>query len=49
MPITEFDVDVASQGRIGLIIVPEATRDVIAKADKYSISVITTGFTNILY
>lgn len=49
MPITEFDVDVASQGRIGLIIVPEVSKDVLAKADKYSIAVITTGFTNILY
>lgn len=49
MPITEFDVDVASQGRIGLIIVPNASEDIVKKADKYSMSVITTEFTNILY
>ena len=49
MPITLHDVDVASQGRIGLIIVPFASKEVIAKADKYNIALITTGFTNILY
>lgn len=49
MPITVHDVNVASQGRIGLIIVPFADKNIIDQADKYSISVITTGFTNILY
>lgn len=49
MPITIHDVNVASQGRIGLIIVPFADKDVINQADKYEISVIVTGFTNILY
>ncbi len=49
MPITVHDVNVASQGRIGLIIVPFADKEVVAQADKYNISVITTGFTNILY
>ncbi len=48
MPITVHDVNVASQGRIGLIIVPFADKEVVAQADKYNISVITTGFTNIL-
>lgn len=49
MPITIHDVNVASQGRIGLIIVPFAEKDVINQADKYNMAVITTGFTNILY
>ena len=49
MPISIHDVNVASQGRIGLIIVPFADKEVIAQADKYSMSVITTGYTNILY
>ena len=49
MPITIHDVNVASQGRIGLIIVPFAEKDVVAQADKYNMALITTGFTNILY
>lgn len=49
LPITVHDVNVASQGRIGLIIVPFAEKDIINQADKYEISVITTGMTNILY
>ena len=49
MAITVHDVNVASQGRIGLIIVPFADKEVIAQADKYEIAMITTGFTNILY
>lgn len=49
MPITVHDVNVASQGRIGLIIVPFADKDVITQADKYEMSVIVTGFTNIQY
>ena len=49
LPITLHDVNVASQGRIGLIIVPFAEKEVINQADKYAISVITTGFTNISY
>ena len=49
MPITVHDVNVASQGRIGLIIIPSASKEVISQADKYGISLITTGFTNILY
>ena len=49
MPLTVHDINVASQGRIGLIIVPFADKEVIAQADKYEIAMITTGFTNILY
>ena len=48
MPITVHDLNVAAQGRIGLIIVPFAEKELIAQADKYSIALITTGFTNIL-
>ena len=48
MPITVHDVDVAAQGRVSLIIVPSAGKDVITRADKYSIVIIETGFTNIL-
>lgn len=49
MPISVHDVNVASQGRIGLIIVPFADNDVVNQVDKYGISLITTGFTNISY
>lgn len=49
MPITVHDVNVASQGRIAVIIVPFADKNVIDQADKYSMVIITTGFTNILY
>ena len=49
MPVSIRDIEILSQGRIGLIIVPSASADVIKIADKYSISVITTGITNILY
>lgn len=49
MPISIHDVNVASQGRIGAIIVPTADKSVIELADKYSIALIQTGFTNILY
>lgn len=49
MPITVHDVNVASQGRIGLIIVPSASKEIIEQADKYEMALITTGFTNILY
>lgn len=49
MPLTMHDINVASQGRIGLIIVPFADKEVVAQADKYQIALITTGFTNILY
>lgn len=49
MPITIHDVNVASQERIALIIVPFADKEIVNQADKYSIGLITTGFTNISY
>lgn len=49
MPITIHDINVASQGRIGTIIVPFADKEITNQADKYNIALITTGFTNILY
>ena len=49
MPLTVHDINVASQGRIGLIIVSSADKDVINQVDKYGIGLITTGITNILY
>lgn len=49
MPLTEHDVNVASQGRIGLLIVPFAQKNVVDLADKYTMSLIVTGQTNILY
>ena len=49
MPITIHDLNVAAQGRISTIIVPFADKELINQADKYEISIITTGFTNILY
>ncbi len=48
MPLNIHDINAAAQGRIGLIIQPEASPDVINLADKYNIVMITTGFTNIL-
>ena len=49
MGITKHDIDVAAQGRIGLVIIPYASKDIIAAADKYNMAMITTSFTNILY
>ena len=49
LPLTVHDVNVAAQGRISVIIVPNVSKDIIAAADKYNMSLITTGFTNILY
>lgn len=49
MPITIHDVNVASQGRIGLIIVPSVNKDIVNLADKYNMALIETGITNILY
>ena len=48
MPLTVHDINVAAQGRIGLIILPYASKDIIDAVNKYNISLITTGFTNIL-
>lgn len=49
MPVTAHDINVAAQGRIALIILPFAEKNIIDLADKYNIALITTGFTNILY
>ena len=49
MPVTIHDINTASQGRIGLVILPSADKDVIAQADKYGMALITTQITNILY
>lgn len=49
MAITAHDVNVASQGRIGLIIVPSASKEIIELVDKYEMGLITTGFSNISY
>lgn len=49
MTITTHDLNVAAQGRISLIILPFASKELISAADKFNISVITTGFTNVLY
>lgn len=48
MTITKHDVDVAAQGRIGLIIVSSASVEVIQAIDKFNMALIITGFTNIL-
>ena len=48
MPITAHDVNVAAQGRIALLILPSAQKDIITLADKYGMIVITTGFSNVL-
>jgi phosphoribosylaminoimidazolecarboxamide formyltransferase/IMP cyclohydrolase len=47
--ISIHDLNVAAQGRISLIIIPFAQKDIVVAADKFNISVIETGFTNILY
>ncbi|MCM1340093.1 MAG: hypothetical protein NC191_10520 [Muribaculaceae bacterium] len=49
LPLTIHDINVASQGRIALFIVPFADKEVIAQVDKYSMTMITTGITNISY
>lgn len=49
MPISVHDINVASQGRIGVIIIPEADSDIIKQADKYGMVLITTQISNILY
>ena len=49
MGLTVHDINAAAQGRISLIILPNASKEIITLADKYGIIIITTGFTNILY
>lgn len=48
MPLSTHDINVAAQGRISLIIQPEASTEIINLANKYNMSIITTGMTNIL-
>lgn len=47
MPISLHDVNAAVQCRIGLIIVPSASKEVLDAANKYNVALITTGVTNI--
>ena len=49
MPLTVHDINAAVQNRIGLIIVPTASKEVIETVDKYNIVLIVTGITNILH
>ena len=49
MPLTVHDINAAVQNRIGLIIVPSASKEVIDAVDKYNVALITTGITNILH
>ena len=48
LPLTVHDINVAAQGRIALVIVPNATKEIITATDKFNMGLITTGFTNIL-
>ena len=47
--ITLHDLNVAAQGRISLLILPSASKEIVDNVDKLNMAVITTGFTNILY
>ncbi|MBR6126829.1 hypothetical protein IKQ21_04005 [bacterium] len=49
LPLTVHDINVAAQGRIGLVILPSVSKDIVIAADKFNMGIITTGFTNILY
>ena len=49
MPLSLYDINAAAQGRIALVIVPSASKDIIDAADKYGLAIITTGITNILH
>ena len=49
MPLTVHDINAAVQNRIGLIIVPSASKEVIDAVNKYNVALITTGITNILH
>ena len=48
LPLTVHDINVAAQGRIALVIVPFASKDIITAIDKFNMILIETGFTNIL-
>ena len=49
MPLTVHDINAAAQGRVALIILPDASNEVIAAINKFNIALITTGFTNKLF
>ena len=49
MPVTVHDINAAAQGRIGLVILPSASKEIIDAANKFKMAGITTGMTNILY
>ena len=49
MPLTVHDINAAVQNRIGLIIVPSASKEILNAVDKYNVALITTGITNILH
>ena len=49
MNLTVHDINVAAQGRISLVILPHPSKEIISAADKYNMSIVETGFTNILY
>ena len=49
MLLSVHDVNAAVQCRIGLIIVPAATKEIVQTIDKYGLAMITTGTENILY
>ena len=49
LPVTIHDINAMAQGRISMIILPEASTEVINAANKFNIALITTGFTNRLY
>jgi phosphoribosylaminoimidazolecarboxamide formyltransferase/IMP cyclohydrolase len=46
VPLSIHDLNVAIQGRISLIIQPGVSEDVLKHADKFNISMITTGISN---
>ena len=45
--ITLHDFNVAIQGRIALLVIPCASKELIALADKYNVGIIVTGLTNL--
>jgi len=48
LPLSLYDLKVAVQGRVSLLILPSANKEFIAEADKSNLVVITTGFNNLL-
>lgn len=46
VPLTMHDLNTAVQGRIKLVIQPGVPKDVLNQADKFEVSVITTGISN---